>query len=649
MRSSLVILSLTIFIGIDATTQDVCPEPPKVENAQISRDSIRPNYTQGDEIDFSCNTGYVSLRKITYVCIRKKWTRQRSTECALKRCEMPSDIPNGHYRIKDGNGFVVGTTIEYTCNDGYQMMSRFFTRTCRPSGWDNQLPACEVVSCAADGPSDKRVKTQGLPDYGDLIRDGHRLQFSCEEQGYILKGPKEITCQSNGEWNDKFPHCEEITCKLNETNDINVERISGHEGLFKPGHQIKLSCVEQKMIMRDNSALLCQDNGEWNASISKCEEATCIANITNQIIDEKSIPGVIKYKPGTRITVSCGEKFVLKGKGDITCQEDGEWSSGFPTCAEVTCQKQELSDVQILMGHPGISAPYLPGHVLVFKCNDVNMKMYDRRIIECQSNGKWDYPFPKCLETACVANLANMNIEGCPHPGVVYKPGDRLKVSCDQGLILQGPDGITCQEDGQWSSPFPSCVEATCIAKITNQIIDGRYNPGVIVYKPGTRITVSCGEKFVLKGIGDITCQEDGEWSSGFPTCAANSCGPPPSTNHLNADTTNILDHRKTLYRIGEKVEYACFKTFIMEGEPFLTCRQDGWIEQFKCIPPCLASVEEMDKRNIQLVYGRNERMFCPHKDHITFACKGNKKCKENSVRFRQQCQYGKMTLPECE
>ncbi|XP_057181841.1 complement factor H like 5 [Triplophysa rosa] len=130
---------------------------------------------------------------------------------------------------------------------------------------------------------------------------------------------------------------------------------------------------------------------------------------------------------------------------------------------EVTCQDQELSNVQILMGHPGITAPYLPGHVLVFKCTDVNMKMYGQRTIECQSNGKWDYPYPKCLETACVANLANMIIEGCPHPGVVYMPGDRLKVSCVQGLILQGPDVITCQEDGQWSSPFPSCVgNATC-------------------------------------------------------------------------------------------------------------------------------------------------------------------------------------------
>lgn len=71
-----------------------------------------------------------------------------------------------------------------------------------------------MVSCAADGPSDKRVKVEGLPDYGDLIRDGHRLQFSCEEQGYTLKGPKEITCQSNGEWNQTFPHCEgEVTSR----------------------------------------------------------------------------------------------------------------------------------------------------------------------------------------------------------------------------------------------------------------------------------------------------------------------------------------------------------------------------------------------------------------------------------------------------
>ncbi|XP_073669684.1 complement factor H isoform X2 [Paramisgurnus dabryanus] len=519
MRSSLAILSLWICFNIDVTT--ACPEPPKVDNAQVSPAFVKTSYKGGDRVEYSCDNGYVSLRKIVFVCTENKWTKIRDVECTLKRCEQPTDIPNGQYKIQgDGKSFVVGTTIKYTCNTGFQMMSRIDTRTCRHGGWDNTLPVCEEVTCALDLPSASRIKVEGLLDYGDLMRHGHRLQFSCE-QGDILRGHKEIICQSNGNWNHPIPKCEEMACLLNNTEDMKVERNLNQKGLIKPGHRIKLSCL---------------------------------------------VPGLI-----------------IKGPKVLTCQADGEWSSPFPKCEEVTCQEQELSNVQILMGRPGINPPYTSGHVLVFKCTDVNMKLYGHRAIECQSNGNWDNPYPKCQEVKCAANLTNMIVEG------LYKPGDNLKVSCIQGrgLILEGKDDITCQEDGEWSSPFPKCI--------------------------------------------------------------VKDCEPPPNMNHINADTLDMLDQRKTEYKSGEKIKYICLATYIMEGDPHLTCVQGKWEGHFTCIEPCLASQEEMFNRNIQLRRSGIERMYTPHKDHMTFVCKSGKSPKRSSVEFRQQCLYGKMTLPECE
>jgi len=52
------------------------------------------------------------------------------------------------------------------------------------------------------------MRVEGLPDYDELIRYGHRLTFSCDVRGQILQGPKEITCQSNGQWSSPFPKCE---------------------------------------------------------------------------------------------------------------------------------------------------------------------------------------------------------------------------------------------------------------------------------------------------------------------------------------------------------------------------------------------------------------------------------------------------------
>lgn len=49
---------------------------------------------------------------------------------------------------------------------------------------------------------------EGLPDHSeDLIRSGHRLTFSCVDKGLIVRGQKEIICQSNGEWSSPIPTC----------------------------------------------------------------------------------------------------------------------------------------------------------------------------------------------------------------------------------------------------------------------------------------------------------------------------------------------------------------------------------------------------------------------------------------------------------
>lgn len=66
------------------------------------------------------------------------------------------------------------------------------------------------------------MRVEGLPDYDELIKYGHRLTFSCVAQ--ILQGPKEITCLSNGQWSSPFPKCvgkaTEGFFKFNITKDI---------------------------------------------------------------------------------------------------------------------------------------------------------------------------------------------------------------------------------------------------------------------------------------------------------------------------------------------------------------------------------------------------------------------------------------------
>ncbi|KTF91497.1 hypothetical protein cypCar_00015423 [Cyprinus carpio] len=339
MESSLAFLCLWICFIVFASTSNGCSEIPVVENAEVSESSKKPQYSDDDTLDYSCVSGHVSPRKIIYKCSNNEWIKLRGDKCTLKPCESPEDIPNGRYIVESGRNFVFGTTIKYICNDGYQIMSRYDTRTCREGGWDNQLPACEEVSCERIAP-DGNIRVEGLPDHSeDLIRSGHRLTFSCVDKGLIVRGQKEIICQSNGEWSSPIPTCVEATCLpqwSTTVGHLKIEGLPDIEGPVKPGHRLTFSCT--------------------------------------------------------------GEGMKLNGQRDITCQSNGEWSSPFPKCQEIACEEEPLTNVEILFGHPVIDSPYKPGHILLFRCIDVNLKLNGRRAIECQSNGEWDYPYPTCRE-----------------------------------------------------------------------------------------------------------------------------------------------------------------------------------------------------------------------------------------------------------
>ncbi|XDV22269.1 hypothetical protein PO909_027198 [Leuciscus waleckii] len=314
---------------------------------------------------------------------------------------------------------------------------------------------------------------------------------------------------------------------------------------------------------------------------------------------------------------------------------------------EVTCEGEQLINVDILIGHPGTVSPYKPGHILVFRCTDVTLKMYGQRTIECLSSGKWDNPYPKC-------GVEDLKMERFPDIEGPVKHGYKLRFSCNgQGLILKGQREITCQPNGEWSSPFPKCEEAMCVANLTvfmrsDVTEDGHPGPEVSI-RPGHTITLSCvGKGTKLQGPSKITCLSTGEWSVPFPKCVRGKCERPPQVDF--ADTTEVT---KPEYNSGERVEYICFNKYtLVQDHPYskyLTCEQGAWRGNIKCLKPCSVTVEEMDKRGIELRWRPREKIFSTHGDRIIFACQWGKDL-IGSIPLIQYCNDGVINLPEvCE
>jgi hypothetical protein len=168
-----------------------------------------------------------------------------------------------------------------------------------------------------------------------------------------------------------------------------------------------------------------------------------------------------RYVENTAITVSCDEGY--RSSGDITCQNDGNWSSAsLPNCTMATC-------------------PDLGNTI---------------------ENGNVSYTRDPTEQGRYVENTA-------------------ITVSCDEGYRSSGD--ITCQNDGNWSSAsLPNCTMATC-PDLGNTIENGNvsYTRDPTEqgrYVENTALKVSCNEDY--RGGGDVTCKNGGNWSPlSLPSC----------------------------------------------------------------------------------------------------------------------------------
>ncbi|XP_056614120.1 coagulation factor XIII B chain-like isoform X2 [Triplophysa dalaica] len=176
---------------------------------------------------------------------------------------------------------------------------------------------------------------------------------------------------------------------------------------------------------------------------------------------------------------------------------------------EVTCHEQDLNNVHILMGHPGINPPYTSGHVLVFKCTDVNMMMYGQRAIECRSDGNWDNPFPQCgVKAFCTKPLLTLTNSRLIDERT-YSHGDTIRYECDDGYESMGETIAKC--DGQtWI--YPECIRSICPPP--PEIENGDFITKDMTSEVIMEVQYSCQSYYVLNEPRKHYRCRDGRWET---------------------------------------------------------------------------------------------------------------------------------------
>ncbi|XP_019622471.1 PREDICTED: E-selectin-like, partial [Branchiostoma belcheri] len=157
------------------------------------------------------------------------------------------------------------------------------------------------------------------------------------------------------------------------------------------------------------------------------------------------------------VTFSCDQGYELDGSTSATCQGDGSWNASVPDCNAVQCPVLSAPANGTVSPTGAVSYP----NGVTFTCNS-GYVLNGTADTTCQANGTWSHPVPTCTPVQCPARAAPAN-GAVSATGAVSYPNS-VTFTCNSGYILNGAPRPTCQANGTWSHPVPTCTPVQCPA-----------------------------------------------------------------------------------------------------------------------------------------------------------------------------------------
>ncbi|XP_062848606.1 beta-2-glycoprotein 1-like isoform X2 [Trichomycterus rosablanca] len=157
------------------------------------------------------------------------------------------------------------------------------------------------------------------------------------------------------------------------------------------------------------------------------------------------------------------------------CQGDQQWSGNEPVCRGQNIKSETES---------GVSCP-LPSHELLYvngsaavgatiqyQCAPGFMLVGNSENV-CQENQTWQFPHPICQRVFCLPPVEVNHGYLVAVQKSKYNVGDSIYYLCKKTFLLDGPNQVTCQSDGTWST-VPYCrARCTIPAQRSRVIVDG--------------------------------------------------------------------------------------------------------------------------------------------------------------------------------
>ncbi|XP_059197828.1 complement factor H-like isoform X2 [Centropristis striata] len=422
----------------------------KLEDITINFTANKEKYMDGENIKFEC---VVDGAEGMATCNNTKWVK--SLKCTVKPCEGSAEIPNGRFEIIEGEELVFGTKIKYFCDTGYKMTSKETTRICLLNGWSNHVPTCEPVSC--DPPTaDGRLIVKGLPNNDNPILPRYSIDFSCSDPGSNLIGSERLVCGEDGQWDDPFPSCEEITCEVGVMPPhVDAVGLPPGTNTVKAGYKIQFECDNRRPV--DGPAEIeCLKTGEWSAGYPTCDDKCTLKDVSNTV---RMTPRVLpnnQLRKGQKLRFACTNRGdSLLGEAEVECLEHGQWSHDFPTCGDaLTCGKPPyLEDGDVTTSS---NTEYSHGETVEYSCQNY-YTMQGGPHKTC-NNGEWIGSIT-CLKP-CTANKYimasnNIRLKHLQSQKLYSAHNDFIEFTCTRGRPV-GRVGMR-QRCVNGQMDFPTC------------------------------------------------------------------------------------------------------------------------------------------------------------------------------------------------
>ncbi|XP_068090442.1 sushi, von Willebrand factor type A, EGF and pentraxin domain-containing protein 1 isoform X2 [Hyperolius riggenbachi] len=521
-----------------------CGQPPVLINGHV----IGTDYSYGKYVEYQCQEGYRLTGDKRITCLENGHWSETVPSCLEVMCEKPSTIANGEIIGIENR---VGSQIIFRCNQGHEVKG-MSVLTCQKDGaWDGEEPLCEPIDCGPpEDISHGFLNSSGF-SYNEIV------QYACFP-GYEIHGSVTRQCLASGLWSGSPPTC--LPCECSKPVVQNAVFIGDD---LSCGQSITIKCLDGFKLLGP-SELSCQSAGKWSSGFPHCGKVSCGSppTIAHAFVNGSSLTAE------NAITYSCETGYVMEGKADLICTEEGQWRGPHPNCVLLSCGSPPLIPNTVATGNS-----YTYGSITEYRCQDGYVMDSDVMTKTCLENAAWSSEEILCVPRKCTLEANTVKLKAD------YDINKTINVVCKAGYTLSGPSTSTCMTDGNWLPPLTDdvCSPVSCGKPPVP-------DHGTVL---GTRflyqdtVFYQCDAGFEIHGPTERVCEANKLWSGEEPQCKKILCNPPEALEN------GVI--QGTSYFFEDEIHYSCNEGFELRGPSRRICHVDR--QWSPSIPPSCVSV----------------------------------------------------------